>query len=979
MSVKTIILLSFLLTIYWTSFGQDYSYKHYDSEDGLPSSEIYHVNKDSKGYLWFCTDNGISKFNGTEFINYGLKQGLPHKVVFRSFEDEKGRMWFTTFGEKLFYVENNKVINYAGNDSIVKFFNSLSHKKSNFVFKDFHVKNDTVFFSIPSAAVYKINPDYSIHEISNKVRGDKRRISIHYVDSNNTVSGRLTGENNLSYLYNIEIHQKNDTRSLNKVIPFSVNQGTYVKHYAKDKLVLGLGNRLAWINKNDIKVSNTELPGAIVWIEVDSFGKIWVGLINHGVRVYDSFGDQLPTKILLKGNTVSSILNTGNSYWVTSTNNGVFFIPNYTIKSYWINNKPNTQVNDIKSHADKLYYSSFKDFGSLKHNHFKTSSFFDESNLTANFYKIKPLKDSLLFLSSLGIVVQSDKKTQFHRITTGVRDLFKLDSSWIYAGSGTLVEVDHPFRNINTNIEPLKTFSRVHQIVKDDKKNIWLATPKGPFKYQNHQVIPIIDTAFNQSISVMVPYKSGMLLGTSTSGLIYYQKDSLKWILDEKVGLSSNSIRDILFRTDSTLWLATGKGLHLIHLRPKPEIKAILTTNDGLISNDINALDLAHDTLWLATSKGISSISLRRLNTVKKPVELEIKNVKVFNSMFRFSNDFTLPYDSNFISFEFQSIEHQYQNEVEYYYSIPRMSSEWIVTNTPMVNLNGLSPGKYEILIKAKRKGVYPFGRIQNVTFTINPPFWLTWWFISLSVLTFALVTYLSIRYRYRQILQKERMKQEVLEKEKESILYRQKALRSQMNPHFIFNALNSIYNFILTEESKKASYYLTEFSKLIRGILNSSKQELITIEDEIDLLKHFMELEKMQKTFDFDYSFEIDSNIDAEDVSIPSMILQPFIENAIIHGVKPLTERKGKISIKFEPKSDDSLVCIIEDNGIGREKSSKLKGQERVKHKSIGINNTKERLDLINNEFESNLEVHFEDLKFGTRVIVTLPMEDFI
>ena len=202
------------------------------------------------------------------------------------------------------------------------------------------------------------------------------------------------------------------------------------------------------------------------------------------------------------------------------------------------------------------------------------------------------------------------------------------------------------------------------------------------------------------------------------------------------------------------------------------------------------------------------------------------------------------------------------------------------------------------------------------------------------------------------------------------------KALRAQMNPHFIFNAINSIQNYIVKKESDTAQDYLAKFARLIRNVLENSKQENISLHDEIETLKLYVELEQLRAPDKFEFRLEISSDVHPYRVSIPPLLLQPYIENAILHGLMPLKEKKGLLMLSIQ-KKNNKLACIIEDNGIGRKKAEELKQKKQTMHKSMGLSVTKERLEIINSLHIGEASVEVED-KFdinnepeGTRVTV--------
>jgi len=214
---------------------------------------------------------------------------------------------------------------------------------------------------------------------------------------------------------------------------------------------------------------------------------------------------------------------------------------------------------------------------------------------------------------------------------------------------------------------------------------------------------------------------------------------------------------------------------------------------------------------------------------------------------------------------------------------------------------------------------------------------------------------------------------------EQQSTASELKALRAQMNPHFIFNCLNSIKSFTLNKDSASASLYLTKFSRLIRQVLENSSSEKITLSNELSTLQLYLEMEKLRVGDKFDYEIVLEPDVEAEFIEVPPMLIQPYAENAIWHGILHKTE-KGKVSILLQ-QTDDTLVIRVVDDGVGRKKAAELKSRSGAKHKSFGMQITAERLSIIKQLYGIEASLHFEDLfdrngfGIGTKVTLTLPL----
>jgi len=266
----------------------------------------------------------------------------------------------------------------------------------------------------------------------------------------------------------------------------------------------------------------------------------------------------------------------------------------------------------------------------------------------------------------------------------------------------------------------------------------------------------------------------------------------------------------------------------------------------------------------------------------------------------------------------------------------------------------------------------------------IIPPFWATWWFKTIVILVLAGSVLLFFKLRENRI-KREQERQTAINKQIAEI--RMVALRGQMNPHFIFNSLNSIQHFITTRDKEEALNYLSKFSKLIRKILENSRQNTVSISNELELLELYIQLEQLRFSNKFDYHIAVDEKIDLENTEIPPLLIQPYIENAILHGLINKND-KGDLWLSLE-RNNGLLICKIEDNGIGRARSQEIEQGKVSRHKSLGIKVTEERISGLFALLDYKMEVVTEDLyeikqasektpqPAGTRVTISIPVKE--
>jgi ligand-binding sensor domain-containing protein len=354
-------------------------------------------------------------------------------------------------------------------------------------------------------------------------------------------------------------------------------------------------------------------------------------------------------------------------------------------------------------------------------------------------------------------------------------------------------------------------------------------------------------------------------------------------------------------------------------------------------------------------------------------------NQKTFslNTPINEPGELSLRYDQNAISIEAGIIDYYSRKKDKIRYKLGQNGKEgdWQYPSDHNIRFESLSPGSYRLVVQSSNIYNEFNGSEKILMIKISPAFWNTWWFRTLAVATIILSVYLFYRRRIA-IIRKEEGKKTAFNKQLAQI--EMKALKAQMNPHFIFNCMNSINSYILENDKKKASDYLTKFSTLIRLILENSDKQKINLADELAMLETYIQLEQNRLDNKFDYHIHIDPSIKTTSFEIPSLILQPFVENAIWHGL--IYKEGGIINISIK-KLSNQLICIIEDNGVGRTKAELLKQQQSVKHHSMGMKVTEDRLRILN---QLNLErpsVNITDLfteinePCGTRVEIVIPV----
>jgi streptogramin lyase len=538
----------------------------------------------------------------------------------------------------------------------------------------------------------------------------------------------------------------------------------------------------------------------------------------------------------------------------------------------------------------------------------------------------------------------------------------------------------------------------INALFEDRSGIIWIGTYNGlgRFDYVSQKIYTYKHITNNlQSLSsnrIFGIYEDSygiIWIGTMGGGLNRFDnKTGIFKHYTEKDGLANNMVYCILEDKNSNLWLSTNSGISKFNIKTESFVN--YDVKDGIQSSEFNqnaALITKDGELFLGGMNGFNAFYPDDIHQNKYIPPIVITNFKKYNEVQRSEiNDgdtIELSYKDNFFSFEFSALDYSNPLKNKYAYKLERFDKDWIYcdANERFAEYTKVSPGVYKFRVKGTNcDGVWNEEGV-SITIIINPPWWATWMF-RIPFIFFVIFTgWYIITRRFRQLNKKHEMEKKVLEIEKQLFDLEQKALQLQMNPHFIFNSLNSIQSFIVNNDSDRATLYLAKFAQLMRLILANSREQFVSVKDEIKILIYYMDIENLRFDNKFDYKITVDPEIDDDFVGIPPMIIQPYVENAILHGIIHKTG-KGNISINLSLQKDN-IHCVVEDDGVGREKAMEIKNNSGLKHKSRGMIITKERLEILNKQIKGQISVSVFDLKDengnakGTKVEIIIPFKE--
>lgn len=493
----------------------------------------------------------------------------------------------------------------------------------------------------------------------------------------------------------------------------------------------------------------------------------------------------------------------------------------------------------------------------------------------------------------------------------------------------------------------------------DESNYVWAGTRQGGLNRINPNLSPqqeieklgVEQGLGHNSIWAMTKDPQGRIWGTHDEGL-FVLDPGLKQILNFSTAEGFDFPRlepKLSIGPSGRIYVSLNEGFCYFQsdsLYPNPQIPPIRLT--GFTVNTVPQSDSL-----------INEIQTQGNRSGKPPLPLEFEH------------------DHNFLGFEFTALSYSSPQNNRYRYRMVGLNDNWVeLGHRNFVEFPALEAGSYQLEIMAANNERVWNPQPLTLTILIHPPWWRQWWFYGLIALLVLGLIYAFFQYRLRQLRKRDALKANFNKKIAELEL---SALRAQMNPHFLFNCLNSINRFIVRNDAQKASEYLTDFATLIRLILKNSEQELVSLQNELDALNLYIQMESLRFEHQFEYELVLSPDLQADFVRIPPMILQPYVENAIWHGLMHLDE-PGKLRIAIH-RLESHLECLIEDSGIGREAAEKLRSKGAQKDKSMGMRITKQRLLKFGAAKNLKAEIQVHDLRniegkgIGTQVVLKIPI----
>ncbi|QNA46265.1 sensor histidine kinase [Lacibacter sediminis] len=959
-----------------------YQLKNYTPSDGLPSSETYQVLRDASNYMWFATDHGVTRYNGYEFETFNL----PDNSIMGLYEDWKKRVWVFTFSGRLFYYENGKFENYKWNDKLVTAIkpgviqamyvdsNEVVHVSSS---GPYYVKireNGTLKREIELSPVAKFeaiesqNSDFFVRVIAYP----EKLQSLDYIKSEAKSEFNITSKGRKIVLKIPRLIQHERCRLKR------LSDGRLILYTKDSYTIIRSANDYDYV-KTTYTVDDIE--------EID--GNIFQAT-EHGLYIINKQG--LVAEKYLEGIHITSIeRDYEGGVWVTTLSNGVFYLNHFRIRHLAYEGVIiNKRINILYRLSDASILAGVHGNEVIR---FKPSSFFKSTRLELkDVVAFHEMSSSLVLVggpvgwynSKLWTITKPDAKDSVTYLQIPNNSNFAIKDSVLYSGLATSV-YEYKIGDFKEplNFYSLKEVFRAAKIFLENDGGVLVGNQFGLWRYRSGYVTAYDSTKkiLSSRITDIAYYQNKFLcLSTRGNGVLLKVNDSIYQVTHSD-GLVSDNIRKI-YVDQNNIWLASNNGVSIVtisSLQPFRYAVRNITVQDGLLSNEINSIIKDGKNVVIASNNGISFLNLGAVMSKEvSGLPLYVKSVKVNNALVAVGELTKLGYRKRNLNISYEALNYGAAGKNNYRYRLLGYDTNWIYTNNREIQFNPLPYGSYKLEIQVKREydGWNSSVSFIQLSVLCKPPFWATTWFwvAAFSLLMFLVI--LLFRKRINDIRLRQKQQEDLKQKINDT---EQMALKAQMNPHFIFNSLNSIQQYVIDSDVKGANEFISGFSKLIRQTLEFSSKEIITLEEEISYLSTYLDLEKARMESGFTYNVNVQTQQPASQLELPPLLLQPYVENALRHGVRYLKHIDGVISLTFI-EYPGLLECIIEDNGIGREKAMELKAVNPIEYQSRGMSLTAERIALLNEGQQRKIEVVIEDLKdqkgnaSGTRIRVLFP-----
>ncbi len=981
MPVRLLIMMLLLVQLAGnTLHGQNPYIKHFTVNDGLPSNKVYNVFQDSRKFIWFATDAGAVRFDGTNFNIYTTAEGLPNNEIMRIEEDSKGRLW-------LFHLDG--IFSFIHDDHLYTIHNTayLDSLSNNMYFRRMYEETDGSLYFYSN-----LNREIFVLDSTNKV--SKYQLKSKHI----TIPG-FFGIRQAHLIYRLIKHEGDfwlylksglfKTKSLgDSLIPaqttliyeraFNQKNGSFFLDACNTNLNVFKLYKYNGFDLIDSLYFNKRKPDEVITdVYEDKSGNIWLSSYFTGIYIY-RYGQIIQNFNIERAQNI--IEDHEGNIWIASLGKGVYRLHPSILMHQHMQSKEfaGSGIKTLTSGEEgNLWLSDGSFLYNLHGNKLQRSAkplsegginqiailengliILNEPNQALKIYKLKKHNNNKFDLHLHTIINTPIKK---FAIAHDNKSFTASDNFQLY-----LHEMEKPvsfIQRMNSDVFTFVFYNAQGQLFAAGK-SIFLVKNDSPIPFQ--PLSQLFGKTIRQHLNLDAETQ---IFNISGDSLWLFHADTLHSLTAHFERKLPTQVKSICYDGKSSLFMACNSH---IYWSPNP-MDVLHGSTVGLNSldvrfNNIYQIAIQNENLLVASEDGLSRIPLESLmnKAAKKPIAyfnpIYLNDVPIENGQ-----DTSIVRGRHSFSFTLSSIHYSTEDAI-YAYMLEGNDTSWIFQQSSNIVYQDLRPGNYIFKFKARLPNSDWSNELQHFiivkpTLIQHPLF-----YVMLVSITVALLVGFIVR-------RKNKLHQES-ETAHQMLLLEQKALQSMMNPHFIFNALGSIQSYILKNNSADAGLYLSQFARLIRQNLNAIKTSMIPLDEEVDRLRNYLDLERLRMNNSFSFIIDIGEEIE-EDVMIPTMILQPIVENAIWHGLSSLGDN-GLIAIYFNKITDKTMRIVIEDNGIGIDQAAR-QTSKKDSHLKIGMNLTLKRLELIGKKMKVKTSIITSDLHPGnpypgTKVEIVVP-----
>lgn len=934
---KSTLLFLLLFSLLKGSFSQQLQFEQFTTKNGLPSNQLYTLIQDKKGYIWICTNYGITRYNGTTFQPVCTNIPFNEQFAYCMHEDKTGQIWFANSQANVYRIKNDSAFKVQGLEEVSAKMRRLSSEIYAIMIDE---KGD--LYITTKLDSYVLKDGTQVLNVSEKLADGKHDFSI------------IENDNFLQAVKLKNQHAKDAKDLFVSINGFGVDSSCRVLEPLHEGLryVRKINGKVYATNHNAIIAINgkkdteiTRFEHRVISLQGDKKGNVWVGCYNGGLFQLDKGSKKL--QHYFSNYSVNSILfDNQEGLWISTSGHGLFHCKN---------------VND-------MFYV-------------------DHPNLTEVITLTKVI-DSILFIgTSGGHLYQMNgnlKEIELPEdVHVDVTDIGAFGKGYIVASKGGVFKTDKEFSNFKGYKFEDKINVLAYEIANVTDSSFYYMTRVGIGRIENGEAKVILE--LDAKINCFISFSSTEFLIGTNNGLYHYNEVSGK--IDHIEETKSINVQALKKFKENEIWVCTrGFGLFSINKNFKMEFlkdvpspivtdvyfpspdRMLISGNKGvylsekgvdgfgkfwrrLFDEETNTIVQFKEQIFIGSNYGLVALDLdQRSSSRGEPVYV----TKVMGGETLFlSPPYDFTYEQRNLEFNFDLLDYR-SVERSFFYTLQGPVNQAGTFKGNSLSFNNMPPGKYELIVGQYRTTSTEGVKSIKTVFTVKPTFWQTPLFIWGLAVAGVILLYNAFLFINKKAKIREEKRMEVQRMLAE---YKLTAIKAQINPHFISNSLAAIQELVIKGEIDRAGQYLARFSLLIRSVLKYSDRSIVKLSEELDVIDLNIELESLRFRNVFDFYKVIEPGVDVNSIFVPPLITQPFIENAIWHGLLPLKNtRKAKLFIRISRK-DEELIITIEDNGVGR-------GNKNISTESKGSALIRNRLENINLLFGINTaRVEMEDL----------------